>query len=184
MIPATIRFTLLITSILWLVPVAGWGQATPPVQSDSALVPLERPILVMSVQRLIATAPFDPLNRRNPPANPVTVLPTQNKARLLRNISAVMKAKGYSVEAYRLDSLSCRFSKKADAMSRDKYLLWLESPANTALKDSKIKVFVLYGNFVHFWGTPAGQESAAMTSAGEYEKKIKLLKSVLDAMPR
>ena len=180
------RLTELIIWVLWLVPVAGWCQSPPAGQptpaEDSARE--GQPRVLKSVRHLIARAPFNPLNRQNPPARPVTVLPAQNKAKLLRKIKEAMKANGYSIEAYRPDSLSCRVSKATNAMSKDKYLLWLEPPATPAAESTAIKVFVQYGNFIHFWGTPAGQESAAMTSDGEYEKKIKLLKSVLDTMPR
>ena len=197
MLSAIHHCPLLITWLLWLVPVLGRGQGAPAGQptSDSSVATPRRlksspatsagtMVRAASVQQLIARAPFNPLNRQNPPAKPVTVLPAQNKAKLLRKIRVAMKANGYSLEAYRPDSLSCRVSKATDAMSRDRYLLWLESPATLAAESSAINVFVQYGNFIHFWGTPAGQESAVMTSAGEYDKKVKLLKSVLDTMPR
>ena len=180
------RFSLVVAGLLCVVPVAGWGQTTPtgPPEPARDSAREARPLILASVQQIIARAPFNPLNRRNPPARPVAVLPAQNKARLLRKIRATMKARGYLIEAYRPDSLSCRVSKATDARSKDRYLLWLEPPATPAAESAAVQVFVQYGNFMHFWGTPAGQESAAMTMGGEYEKKINQLKSLLDTLPR
>lgn len=185
---------LLITWLVGFGPVVAWSQGSPAGQppADSVVPtprrlkssPVRTVVVAASVQQLISKAPANPLNRQHPPANPVAVLPAQNKAKLLRKIRAALTASGYALEAYRPDSLACRVSKTTDDLSKDKYLLWLESAVSPATESAAIKVFVQYGNFIHFWGTPAGQESAAMTSAGEYEKKIKLLKSVLDTVPR
>ena len=178
--------------LLWLGPVVAWGQGAPAGQPDSVratprrmkMSPVREMVTAASVQQLLIKAPTNPLNRQHPPANPVVVLPAQNKAKLLRKIRTALTANGYALDAYRPDSLFCRVSKAADEMSKDRYLLWLEPDASPAAESAAIKVFVQYGSFMHFWGTPAGQESPALTSAGEYDKKVRQLKSVLDTMPR
>lgn len=192
---ATLRYCpLLIAGLLWLGPVAAWGQGAPanPPTADSAAMaprhmkmsPASKVVVAASVQQLLLKAPTNPLNRQRPPANPVVVLPAQNKVKLLRKIKTALTADGYALDAYRPDSLACRVSKATDGMSKDRYLLWLEPAASPAAESAAIKVFVQYGSFLHFWGTPADQESPALTSAGEYDKKVRQLKKVLDAMPR
>ena len=184
---------LLLAGLLWLGPMVAWAQGShtsQPVADSVATIPRRlkmspaKVVTAASVQQLIAKAPANPLNRLLPPAKPVVVLPAQNKAKLLRKIKTVLTANGYALDAYRPDSLFCRVSKAADEMSKDRYLLWLEPAASPAAESAAIKVFVQYGSFMHFWGTPAGQESPALTSAGEYDKKVRQLKSVLDTMPR
>ncbi|MET4074750.1 hypothetical protein [Hymenobacter sp. UYCo722] len=185
---------LLIAGLLWLGPVVACAQGSHTGQpaADSAgatprrlkMSPASKVVVAASVQQLIAKAPTNPLNRQHPPANPVVVLPAQNKAKLLRKIKTALTANGYALDAYRPDSLSCRVSKATDGMSKDRYLLWLEPATSLAVESAAIKVFVQYGSFMHFWGTPADQESPALTGVGEYDKKVRQLKSVLDTMPR
>lgn len=194
MIAAFRNCPLLIVGLLWLGPVValGQGSATGQPVADSVeapprrlkMSPATKVVIAASVQQLLVKAPANPLNRQHPPANPAVVLPAQDKAKLLRKIKTALTANGYALDTYRPDSLSCRVSKATDGMSKDRYLLWLEPAASPAAGRTAIKVFVQYGSFIHFWGTPADQESAALTTASEYDKKVKQLKSVLDTMPR
>lgn len=185
---------LLIAGLLWWGPVVAWGQGAHTGQPVADTVkaaprrlkmsPATKVVIAASVQQLIAKAPANPLNRQHPPATPAMVLPAQDRAKLLRKIRTALTANGYALDAYRPDSLSCRLSKATDGMSKDRYLLWLEPAPSPAAERAAIKVFVQYGSFIHFWGTPADQESAALTSAGAYDIKVKQLKSVLNTMPR